>query len=86
MATNPRLIVFDEPTRGVDIGAKRQIYQYIESLAEEGVAILMISSELEEVLRLSDRVVVMRQGRVSKILTRADASEEQIMRAASIAD
>jgi ABC-type sugar transport system ATPase subunit len=86
MATDPRLIVFDEPTRGVDIGAKRQIYQYIESLAEEGVAIVMISSELEEVLRLADRVVVMRQGRVSTILSRADASEEHIMRAASIAD
>jgi ABC-type sugar transport system ATPase subunit len=86
MATNPRLIVFDEPTRGVDIGAKRQIYQYIETLAEEGVAIVMISSELEEVLRLADRVVVMRQGFVSAILSRANASEEQIMRAASIAD
>ena len=85
MATNPRLLVFDEPTRGVDIGAKRQIYQYIEALAESGVAIVMISSELEEVLRLADRIVVMQQGRVAAILPRADASEESIMRAASIA-
>lgn len=84
LATKPKILVFDEPTRGVDIGAKREIYRFIEMLASEGVAIVMISSELEEVLRLADQVVVMRQGRVTATLPKSEASEETIMRAASI--
>lgn len=84
LAGRPRVLIFDEPTRGVDIGAKREIYRFIEELAEEGVAIVVISSEMEEVLRLSDRVVVMRGGRVAAELPRGEATEESIMRAASL--
>lgn len=84
LAGRPRVLIFDEPTRGVDIGAKREIYRFIEQLAEEGVAIVVISSEMEEVLRLSDRVVVMRGGRVAAELPRGAATEESVMRAASL--
>jgi ABC-type sugar transport system ATPase subunit len=84
LAGSPRVLIFDEPTRGVDIGAKREIYRFIEELAEDGVAILVISSEMEEVLRLSDRVIVMRGGRVAAELPRRDCTEEKIMRAASL--
>ncbi|MGN6551234.1 MAG: sugar ABC transporter ATP-binding protein [Pararhizobium sp.] len=84
LAVNPKVLIFDEPTRGVDIGAKREIYGFIEELAANGAAILIISSEMEEVLRLSDRVVVMRRGRVAATLAREEASEEAIMRAASL--
>ncbi len=84
LASRPRVLIFDEPTRGVDIGAKREIYKLIEALADEGAAILVISSEMEEVLRLSDKVVVMRGGRVAAELPRGQASEDSIMRAASL--
>ena len=84
LAVDPKIILFDEPTRGVDIGAKREIYAFIEELATNGVAVLIISSEMEEVLRLSDRIIVMRRGGVAATLTRAEASEEAIMRAATL--
>ncbi len=84
LALQPRVLLFDEPTRGVDVGAKREIYRFIEGLAEEGTAIVVISSEMEEVIRLSDRIIVMRSGRVAADIPRADASEETIMRAASL--
>ena len=84
LAVDPKILIFDEPTRGVDIGAKREIYAFIEELAASGVAVLFISSEMEEVLRLSDRVVVMRKGEVAATLTREETSEEAIMRAASL--
>lgn len=84
LAGSPRILIFDEPTRGVDIGAKREIYSFIEKLAEEGVAILVISSEMNEILKLSDRVLVMRSGRLNAELSRIDASEETIMLAASV--
>ena len=84
LAGQPRVLIFDEPTRGVDIGAKREIYRFIEDLAEEGAAIVVISSEMEEVIRLSDLIIVMRSGRVAAEIPRSDASEETIMRAASL--
>lgn len=80
----PKVLIFDEPTRGVDIGAKREIYRFIEELADGGVAIIVISSEMEEVLRLSDRVLVMQDGHVTADLARGEATEETIMRAASL--
>ena len=85
LAGRPKVLIFDEPTRGVDIGAKREIYRFIEDLAEDGAAILVISSEMEEVIRLSDRILVMRKGRVAAEIPREEASEETIMRAASLA-
>ena len=60
--TEPRILILDEPTRGVDIGAKKEIYSIINQLAEKGVAIIMVSSELPEVLGMSDRIMVVREG------------------------
>jgi ribose transport system ATP-binding protein len=78
-----RILLIDEPTRGVDVGAKREIYQLLRDLADRGVAIVMVSSELPEILGMSDRIVVMREGRVSAELAREEASEERIMRHAT---
>ncbi|MCB0166668.1 MAG: sugar ABC transporter ATP-binding protein, partial [Anaerolineae bacterium] len=74
-----RIFILDEPTRGIDVGSKSEIYQIMADLAAQGVAIMMISSELPEVLGMSDRVMVMREGRIAKELSRAEASEETIM-------
>ena len=79
LATHPRLLVLDEPTHGVDVGAKAEIYALVRELARGGLAILLISSELPEVLGLSDRVVVMRGGRVAAVLDRAHADERTVM-------
>ncbi|HEY4152543.1 MAG TPA: sugar ABC transporter ATP-binding protein [Pseudolysinimonas sp.] len=77
------VLIFDEPTRGIDVGAKEEIYALLDDLAAQGKAIIMISSELPEVLRLSDRVVVMAQGRVTGILPRSEATQERIMHLAT---
>jgi ribose transport system ATP-binding protein len=74
------VLIFDEPTRGIDVGAKGEIYQLIDGLAAEGRAIIVVSSELPEILRLADRVLVMRRGKAEAMLDRADISEETIMR------
>ncbi len=86
LTLNPKILILDEPTRGVDIGAKQEIYTLIEGLVRNGVAILLVSSEMEEILRLSDRVVVLRRGRVASSLSRDEASETAIMRAAALVD
>lgn len=83
LMTQPRLLILDEPTRGVDVGAKHEVHRMIRELADQGVGVLMISSDLMEILALSDRVVVMRGGRVAATLTRNETSEEAIMRAAA---
>ncbi len=75
----PRLIIFDEPTRGIDVGAKGEIYALMRALADDGVAILMISSDMEEVIGVSDRVAVMHEGRISGVLERADFSELNVL-------
>ena len=82
LSLNPKLILFDEPTRGIDVGAKAEIYQLMRRLAEEGVAIVMISSDMEEILGNSDRVAVMHAGRITGVLDRAECSQEAIMRLA----
>jgi ribose transport system ATP-binding protein len=82
LSLNPKLLIFDEPTRGIDVGAKAEIYQLMRNLAESGVAIVMISSDMEEVLGESDRVAVMHEGAITGILERAEASEEAIMKLA----
>lgn len=79
MAIRPKLLILDEPTRGVDVGAKAEIYRLIRALAAEGVAVLMISSELPEIIGLCDRVLVMKEGRVMGALTADALSEEAIM-------
>lgn len=79
LLTKPRILILDEPTRGIDVGAKSEIHRLITGLAAEGVAVLMISSELPEVLGMSDRIMVMHEGRVSGFLDRADADQVKIM-------
>ncbi len=81
----PRVLILDEPTRGVDIGAKQEIYELVERLVARGTAVLLISSEMEEILRLSDRIVVLRRGRVAATLMREEATESRIMKAAAVA-
>ncbi|WP_322922171.1 sugar ABC transporter ATP-binding protein [Paenibacillus campi] len=75
----PRLLILDEPTRGVDVGAKREIYQLMNELTERGVAIIMVSSELPEILGMSDRIIVVHEGKLSGELPRQQATQEQIM-------
>ena len=73
------ILIFDEPTRGIDVGAKDEIYALLDELAAEGKAIIMISSELPEILRMSHRIAVMCEGRITAILDNADATQEKIM-------
>ena len=77
--TDPKVLILDEPTRGVDIGAKKEIYSIINDLAEKGVAIIMVSSELPEVLGMSDQVMVVREGVVRGVLHKEEANQENIM-------
>jgi ABC-type sugar transport system ATPase subunit len=85
LGLQPKLLILDEPTRGVDIGAKQEIYATIERLTKEGLAILLISSDMEELLRLSDKIIVLREGFVTAQLTRQDATENAILEAAAVA-
>jgi rhamnose transport system ATP-binding protein len=80
--TNPSILILDEPTRGVDVGSKSEVHAIIGELAAEGIGVIVISSDLPEVLALSDRVLVMREGRQMTILDRADADPESVMNAA----
>lgn len=83
LLTNPKVLFLDEPTRGIDVGAKQEIYAEINKLAEQGLAIVLVSSELPEVLGLSDRVMVLHEGRVTGEFVRADATPEKVMAAAT---
>jgi ribose transport system ATP-binding protein len=78
------ILIFDEPTRGIDVGAKSEIYKLLNDLAHQGKAIIMISSELPEILRMSHRVVVMCEGRVTGILIANEATQESIMKFATM--
>jgi ribose transport system ATP-binding protein len=82
LSLGPKVLIFDEPTRGIDVGAKAEIYDLMRGLAGEGVAVMMISSDMEEVLGVSDRVAVMHEGRLTGILEREDCTEEAVMRLA----
>ena len=82
LAMKPRAIILDEPTRGIDVGAKAEIYRLMRALADSGVAVLMISSDMEEVIGVSDRVAVMHEGHIQGTLDRAECSEENILRLA----
>jgi ribose transport system ATP-binding protein len=83
LATRPRILLLDEPTRGIDVGAKQEIYELIFRLAEEGLGIVIVSSEMPELLMLSDRVLVMCEGRQTGLLAREDATQEAVMRLAA---
>jgi simple sugar transport system ATP-binding protein len=82
LVQKPRLIIFDEPTRGVDVGAIAEIHQLIQDLADDGTAVMVISSYLPEVINLSDRLLVCRAGRVVEEVSPSEATEERIMYAA----
>ena len=83
LLTNPRVLFLDEPTRGIDVGAKQEIYAQINRLAEQGLAIVLVSSELPEVLGLSDRILVLHEGRVTGEFTRTNATPENVMACAT---
>ncbi|MFO0876842.1 MAG: sugar ABC transporter ATP-binding protein [Gemmataceae bacterium] len=83
LARQPRVLIFDEPTRGVDVGARSEIYALMDQLASEGVAILMISSDMEEILGMSDRVLVLHEGRLTGELSRDSLTEEAVMHLAT---
>ncbi|MCB1358933.1 MAG: sugar ABC transporter ATP-binding protein [Maritimibacter sp.] len=82
LAIDPKVMIFDEPTRGIDVGAKAEVYRLMHALAERGVGILMISSDMEEIVGVSDRVAVMAGGRITGVLDPAEISEEAILRLA----
>ena len=79
LAAKPKLLILDEPTRGIDVGAKAEIYHLIDDLANEGLGIMFISSELPEILGLSDRIYVMQNGRITGELSGAGATEEAVL-------
>ncbi len=79
LSMQPRLMIFDEPTRGVDVGAKSEIYQLMRSLADAGIGVIMISSDMEEVIGVSDRIAVLREGRVAGLLAREEFSEHNVL-------
>jgi rhamnose transport system ATP-binding protein len=83
LATNPSLLIIDEPTRGIDVGTKAEVHRLLSELAGEGLAILMISSELPEVLGMADRVLVVCEGRLTADIDREQATPETVMRAAT---
>jgi ribose transport system ATP-binding protein len=83
LATKPKILILDEPTKGVDVGAKAEIYAIMNELAKQGVAIIMISSELPEVINMSNRVNVMSGGRITACLSREELSQETIMKYAT---
>jgi ribose transport system ATP-binding protein len=82
LATQPQVLLLDEPTRGIDINAKREIYRLIDELTEQGLAVVMVSSELPEILGLSDRILVMSEGQKTSEFSRAEATEEALLNAA----
>lgn len=83
LATNPKILILDEPTRGVDVGAKSEIYAIMNELVKQGMAIIMISSELPEIINMSDRIYVMNEGNITGCLERDEVSQESIMKLAA---
>ena len=83
LATSPKVLIIDEPTRGIDVGTKSEVHRLMSELAGRGLAVLMISSELPEVLGMADRVLVMHEGRLTAELSREEADEESVVRAAT---
>jgi ABC-type sugar transport system ATPase subunit len=84
LLANPKVLIVDEPTRGVDVGAKAEVHNLLYQVSREGAAVVVISSDLPEILAVSDRIYVMREGRITGELNRAEATEESVMRLASL--
>ena len=83
LATEPEVLIVDEPTRGIDVGTKQEIHRLLRALADQGKGILVISSDLPEALRISDRIAVMRKGRITGFVPHTEASEERVMELAA---
>ena len=83
LLTNPEILILDEPTRGIDVGAKYEIYSIMIDLVKQGKSIIMISSEMPELLGMADRVMVMCEGRVTGILEKGEANQVEVMRLAT---
>jgi rhamnose transport system ATP-binding protein len=83
LATNPRVLIMDEPTKGIDVGAKTAVYRLMGEMVAQGLGIIMVSSELPEVMGMADRILVMRRGRLRANFTRAEATPESIVKAAT---
>jgi ABC-type sugar transport system ATPase subunit len=79
LALRPKVLIVDEPTRGIDVGAKVEVHNLLFQMAQSGIAVIVISSELPEILALADRIVTMREGRVTGEITRAEATQEKLM-------
>ena len=79
-----KILILDEPTKGIDVGAKAEVYQTVCDLARQGIGVIFISSELTEVLGLSDRIAVMRSGRITGVLSRGEATEERVLKLAML--
>jgi ABC-type sugar transport system ATPase subunit len=84
MLRNLRVVILSEPTRGIDVGAKAEIYRIIDQMAPQGMGILVLSTELPEVLGVADRILVLREGRISGEFTRGEADQEKLMQAAAV--
>ena len=83
VSLRPRILIVDEPTRGIDIGAKAEVHTLLNKLAEDGISIIVVSSDLPEILAISDRVIVLKEGRISGQIDRVDATQERVMLAAT---
>ncbi|MBY6277198.1 ATP-binding cassette domain-containing protein, partial [Symbiobacterium thermophilum] len=83
LATSPKLLILDEPTRGIDVGAKAEIYRLMGELVQRGMGIILVSSELPEVMGLSDRILVVHEGEITAEFSRAEFDQERIMQAAT---
>ncbi|GAA4522728.1 hypothetical protein GCM10023191_102120 [Actinoallomurus oryzae] len=83
LSTEPSVLIVDEPTRGIDVGTKAEVHRLLSELAGQGLAVLMISSDLPEVLGMADRVLVMHEGRLTAEIPRGEATEESVMAAAT---
>ena len=80
--THPKLLILDEPTRGIDVGAKAEVHHLMGELTSQGIAVIMISSDLPEIMAMSDRILVMREGRQMAIFGRKEATQEKVLAAA----
>jgi rhamnose transport system ATP-binding protein len=83
LETAPRILILDEPTKGIDVGSKAAVYKVMRDLVQRGLAVILVSSELPEVLGMADRIAVMRRGRLRACFERADATPEALVRAAT---
>jgi ribose transport system ATP-binding protein len=79
LAINPKIIIMDEPTRGIDVGAKAEIHRLLRELAKNGIGVIMVSSEMPEIIGMCDRVIVMHEGSIKGIVSKEDINEEKIM-------